>query len=166
MIAKKVCLIGEFGVGKTSLVARYVNHTFSDKYITTVGVSIKTKVVSLSEGQQMKLVVWDIAGEDKFSSTAERYLRGANGLFIVADGTREATINTADDLLKQAQTIVGNIPAVRLVNKSDLPLAWNNGHDNPEDNRAQEIDGRILTSAKTGFNVQYAFESLANKVIA
>ena len=87
MKVKKVCLVGDFAVGKTSLVARFVNHTFSDRYLTTVGVSIKTKIIERAPVGKLKLIIWDIAGEDKFSRAAERYLHGAHGLLVVADGT-------------------------------------------------------------------------------
>ena len=76
-IQAKVCMLGSFAVGKTSLVARYVTNVFSDKYLTTVGVKVDTKEISVDE-TQMKLVVWDIAGEAEISAKTRMYLRGAS----------------------------------------------------------------------------------------
>ncbi len=73
-------MIGDFAVGKTSLVARFVSSTYSEKYITTVGVKIDTKNIALDSGQEMKLVLWDIAGDDDFCPPGDR---GAKGIDVV-----------------------------------------------------------------------------------
>ncbi|MFN6951418.1 MAG: Rab family GTPase, partial [Albidovulum sp.] len=86
MIQKKICLLGAFAVGKTSLVARFVRSTFSDKYLTTVGVKIDRKDLDLP-GTPVTLMLWDLAGEDEFNTVQMSYLRGSAGLLIVADGT-------------------------------------------------------------------------------
>ena len=161
MITKKVCIIGDFGVGKTSLVARFVHHAFSDKYLSTVGVSIKTKVVNLSSTQEVKLIIWDIAGEDALSSAAERYLRGANGLLVVADGTRPSTVGTGQDLLLEAQSKVGEIPAIRLINKADLTEQWTT----PPAADGSSGTETLITSARSGLNVEAAFEKMAAALI-
>ena len=161
MKVKKVCLVGDFAVGKTSLVARFVNHTFSDKYLTTVGVSIKTKIIEQAAGAELKLIIWDLAGEDKFSNAAERYLHGANGLLVVADGTRSETVNAAEKLQAQASAILGEVPMVSLLNKADLTTQWVSEMPAAGDLTGKEINGRIPTSAKTGLNVEFAFRQLA-----
>ena len=161
MNTKKICVIGDFGVGKTSLVARFVHHAFSDKYLSTVGVSIKTKIVRLDTSQQVKLIIWDIAGEDALSSTAERYLRGANGLLVVADGTRPATLESADKLLLEAQSKIGEVPAIRLINKADLTQEW----AATELTETSAIKDMVTTSAKTGLNVEAAFEQMAGSLV-
>ena len=161
VITKKICLIGDFSVGKTSLVARFVNHTFSDKYLTTVGVSIKTRLLELNETLSIKLIIWDIAGEDAFSTASERYLKGANGLLMVADGTRERTLETSIKLLADAQQILGPVPHVSLLNKSDLPGFKDGETHEQADLENRFINGHIFTSAKTGANVEYAFNNLA-----
>ena len=88
---KKICLIGDFAVGKTSLVKRYVDQVFSEDYTTTVGVSIVTKEVQLDRDSMVKLIIWDIAGADKLTTVSHAYLQGANGYVLVADGTRRQT---------------------------------------------------------------------------
>lgn len=161
MITKKVCLVGDFGVGKTSLVARYVNHTFSDRYLTTVGVSIKTRIVTLDNKQQIKFIIWDIAGEDTLSSATERYIKGADGLLLVADGTRQDSDSVAQTLLKQAQTVIGKVPYVSVINKADLVVDWKANISHPGEYANTIIDGHIFTSAKSGVNVEFAFSQLA-----
>ena len=93
MSTKKICVLGDFAVGKTSTVARVVHNVFSDKYLTTVGVKIDTYVYE-PEGagaKPMKLVIWDIAGTDRFNAVEYSYLRGASGYLLVVDGTRPDT---------------------------------------------------------------------------
>ncbi len=164
-ITKKVCLVGDFGVGKSSLVARYVNHTFSDKYLTTVGVSIKTRIVEIDEKVSVKLIIWDIAGEDVLTTATERYLKGANGLLMVADGLRPQTVGTSSELLEKTYGLLGEIPHVNLINKADLPGFVDNFPHDPNALEKRDFDGRIYSSAKTGLNVEYAFTELAAKLV-
>ena len=87
MIQKKICMIGASGVGKTSLIAKFVHSMFSDKYLTTVGVKIDKKTVSV-DGAEVMLMIWDLAGDDDFQRLQISYLRGTSGYLLVADGTR------------------------------------------------------------------------------
>jgi GTPase SAR1 family protein len=90
-LQKKVCMLGGFSVGKTSLVKRYVDSVFSETYLTTVGVKIDKKTVDLSD-RIVNLILWDLAGEDDIASLRMSYLRGTAGYVLVADGTRPSTI--------------------------------------------------------------------------
>lgn len=151
-------------MGKTSLVARFVNHTFSDKYLSTVGVSIKTKIINHAENEATKLIIWDIAGEERFSNASERYIRGANGFLIVADGTRQETIDAARHLRGELDQMLGDVPSVSLLNKADLSEAWVAELPIDEIPENKILDGQVATSAKTGLNVDFAFEQLAAKL--
>jgi len=91
-LQKKICMLGGFSVGKTSLVKRYVQSVFSETYLTTVGVKIDKKTVDLPE-RSVNLILWDLAGEDDIGSLRITYLRGAAGYVLVADGTRPATLD-------------------------------------------------------------------------
>ena len=160
----KVCTVGDFAVGKTSTVARFVNNEFSDKYLTTVGVKIDTRAVQIGEpGGQLKLVIWDIAGTDSFSTLDQAYLRGAAGYLLVADGTRRDTLATALRLDEEARLALGDVPRVLLVNKSDLTDAWE-----VREGEAQRLHDEGLqcyvTSAKTGANVEEAMQWLAGAI--
>jgi small GTP-binding protein len=164
MLQKKVCMLGGFGVGKTSLVSRFVTSMFSDKYLTTVGVKIDKKTVPLGS-EELTLMLWDIYGEDEFQSVRDSYLRGASGYLLVVDGTRSATLDTAAALQQRAESVVGRVPFLLLLNKADLDTEW-------------QVDERALwklaergwpvvkTSAKTGAGVDDAFAKLARDMAA
>jgi hypothetical protein len=163
MIQKKICMIGDFAVGKTSLVARFVRQTFSDKYLTTIGVKIDTKLINLSQ-EQLKLILWDIAGSDALSTVTASYLRGAAGYFLVVDGTRKPTWDTALNLQQLVNSQIGNKPFILLLNKADLQEQW---EINNLDIAEQLQQGRMVihTSAKTGTGVEEAFTQLATKLL-
>jgi len=86
MLQKKICLLGAFSVGKTSLIKRYVTSLFDERYLTTVGVKIEKKEVAVG-AQAFKLLIWDLAGEDEFTRLRTNYLRGSSACVIVIDGT-------------------------------------------------------------------------------
>jgi small GTP-binding protein len=159
MIQKKICLLGGFGVGKTSLVARYVHSMFSDKYLTTVGVKIDKKSVTAA-GTDVDLVIWDIYGQDDFQKIRMSYLRGAAGYLLVADGTRRSTLDTALAIHDSAQTVVPDVPFTLVINKADLVSDWE-----IQDDLLDILVTRgwrvIKTSAKTGADVEAAFVTLA-----
>ena len=97
MIQKKVCMVGTSGVGKTSLVAKFVHSMFSDKYLTTVGVKIDKKTVTV-DGNEVMLMIWDLAGDDDYQRLQTSYLRGTSGYLLVADGTRHVTLDQAIEI--------------------------------------------------------------------
>lgn len=163
MIQKKICMLGGFAVGKTSLVSRFVHSIFSDKYLTTVGVKIEKKSVDLPDAK-VDLIVWDLYGEDDFQKVRMSYLRGASGYLLVADGTRRATLETALSLHESAQRTVGRVPFLLVANKADLAAEW----ELDENSLAAlgERGWRILrTSAKTGAGVEDAFATLARDML-
>ena len=120
---KKICLLGAIAVGKTSLISRFVHGIFSPRYLTTVGVKIDKKVIHL-DSAEVRLMVWDLAGEDEITRLREEYLRGASGYLLVVDGTRASTLETAVGLHKRAIEKIGPVPFVLVVNKSDLREQW------------------------------------------
>lgn len=160
---KKICMLGAFAVGKTSLVQRFVNTIFSDAYQTTVGVNIEKKEVFVGE-KRMDLIIWDLHGEDDFQSVRMSYLRGASGCIYVADGTRKTTLNIVYSLYEKANEAIGRVPVVFLVNKYDLKESW---EVTPE--ALQELQKRgnpiFETSAKTGMHVEKAFQYLARLMV-
>ncbi len=164
MQVKKICMIGDFGVGKTSLVKQFVHSEFSDKYLTTVGVKIDTKLLTLSSGDQLKLILWDIEGTDKLSTIDTNYLRGASGYFIVVDGTRKTTVETAINLNEQAEQIIGSLPFVLLLNKVDLKEKWQLDKETILGLKARNFVMR-QTSAKDGTGVENAFQTLGERLI-
>ena len=159
MLQKKICLLGAFGVGKTSLVRRYVETIFSDTYLTTVGVKIDKKMTTVGN-EQMALIIWDIAGEDAVSAVRVSYLRGAAGYLLVVDGTRPETLETAVSIQGRITAEIGTTPFIALLNKADLVDDW---ALDPQRLQSLEAEGWRLrrTSAKTGNNVDESFAELA-----
>lgn len=155
-------MVGDFGVGKTSLTRRYVNNIFSDRYLTTVGVKIETKQVDLTADESVKLVIWDIAGEETITSINRSYMRGLSGYLLVADGTRANTVQTAEYLQSRTQEIFGEMPFTLLLNKADLEQEWAVSQDKIDELRSR--GWRVSqTSAKTGDHVEEAFTWLASE---
>jgi len=159
---KKVCVLGSFSVGKTSLVRRYVESIFSDTYLTTVGVKIDKKMVDLAD-RAVNLILWDVAGEDDMASLRLSYLRGTAGYLLVADGTRPATLDVALTLRKRVEADYGPLPFALLVNKHDLTEQWAIRDADLEGLR-QEGWWVRPTSARTGEGVEDAFKDLAVRV--
>lgn len=164
MQARKICMIGDFSVGKTSLVARFVHSTFSDAYLTTVGVKVDTKEVSLDDGDALKMVVWDIASTDALKSVNKAYLMGAKGYLLVVDGTRASTLETARILHAQVQETLGAVPFVVLANKADLASDWE--IDEADLSALAGPEGLVVkTSAKLGTQVEAAFAHLGQAMM-
>jgi len=161
-LQKKICMLGAFAVGKTSLVRRYVDSIFSDRYLTTVGVKIDKRIVTLGAAE-VSLILWDIAGEDDISQVRPSYVRGAAGYLLVADGTRPATIDVAQSIQQRMEAEVGKLPFVVLLNKRDLQSLWS---VSAEDIAALQRAGWTvrMTSAHSGEGVEQAFQTLAERV--
>ena len=156
-------MIGSFGVGKTSLVARFVRSIFSDKYHTTVGVKIDKKIVDV-EGQQVTLVLWDIAGEDALTTVRPSQLRGASGYILVVDGLRKSTYETALDLQRRVGEAIGSVPFFCVVNKNDLRDRWEVTDDDVEALR-QRGWSVLCGSAKNGQGVEQLFQELTTAIL-
>jgi small GTP-binding protein len=163
VIQKKICLLGAFGVGKTSLVSRFVHSIFSDKYLTTIGVKIEKKSVPV-DGTSVELVIWDLYGQDDFQTLQLSYLRGASGYLLVADGTRRATLETAIDVQRQAADTLGPVPFILAVNKADLRSEWEID-DAAIEERVRAGWQVVQTSARTGDAVDGAFSTLARGML-
>jgi small GTP-binding protein len=161
VLQKKICLLGAFGVGKTSLTRRFVDSIFSDAYLTTVGVKIDKKAVAVN-GNTVNLLIWDIAGEDEVSAVRTSYLRGAAGYLLVVDVTRAQTLAVAKSISERVAKEVGDIPFLCLLNKTDVE-EWDISDAHIEE---VELQGWTVlrTSAKTGEGVENAFSDLARRI--
>ena len=164
MIQKKICLIGSYSVGKTSLVKRFVTSLFSAQYHTTLAVKVDKKQVAL-DGVDVNMVIWDLAGEDPFQKLQMSYLRGTAGYLLVCDGTRRATLDKACELRRRIEKEVAAVPFVLVVNKSDLADSWEIDAEELAD-LASSGWQIIRSSAKTGEGVEEAFLELARAMVA
>jgi small GTP-binding protein len=163
MIQKKICMLGSFAVGKTSLASQFVRSIFDEKYHSTVGVKIDKKVLTVDD-QDVTLMLWDLFGQDEFQTVEASYLRGMSGYLLVVDGTRRATLETARLLQARALETVGDVPFLLLINKADLATEWE--IDEQAFFKLAELGWRIIrTSAKTGEGVAEAFEKLTRAML-
>ena len=170
MIKKKICLIGSFAVGKTSLVKRFVHNRFDDKYLTTIGVKISQKTLppvqhpTSSRVVQYTFLIWDIAGMEKFDTIVMNYYRGASGALAVADLTRQETIPQLQNICDKFRLVSPDARILILGNKQDI---FQQNHETITllkkivSNFSAEY---LLTSAKTGEGVEEAFLELARKI--
>ncbi|KYC35324.1 GTP-binding protein [Scytonema hofmannii PCC 7110] len=163
MLQKKICMVGAFATGKTSLVSKFVYSIFSEKYQTTVGVKIDKKTINF-QGKEVNLILWDLYGEDEFQKVRMSYLRGSSGYLLIADGTRHHTLEKALNLRQRVEETIGKVPCVLVLNKWDLVDEWE-----IENNEIEQLvqQGWIVmkTSAKTGLNVEEIFQSLTSKIL-
>ena len=162
MIQKKICMLGSFSVGKTSLVRYFVTSIYDEKYHTTIGVKIDKKIVTI-DGKEVSLVLWDIHGEDVYQKMRMNYLRGMSGYLLVADGTRRQTLDDALALNERVVKEFGNLPALLLLNKFDLADQWE--IESSQEAKLSSAGWKVIhTSAKTGDSVENAFLQLAQAV--
>ncbi len=170
VITKKICLLGDFNVGKTSLIKRFVEDKFSDQYLSTVGVKVSRKSLNIKidlEIHQINLMVWDLEGNTKFKPITPSYLKGASGSIIVADLTRTNTLDSLSQHIDLFSKINPQGTIAIALNKADLVpqeklaklLENYNSH-----NHAQILSTHP-TSAKTGDNVDEIFEELSKSII-
>lgn len=161
MLTKKICLVGDFGVGKTSLINRFVNNEFGEEYLTTVGVKLDTKLLTTKDDTEVKLIIWDIAGSDTITPAKMSYIDGASGYIAVYDLTRPKTLDALSNIQKTVENKLGPIPYIVAANKDDL------------DDIAGEPQGEVRdrsslflrTSALNGSGVETAFETLAQAIV-
>lgn len=164
ILQKKVCMLGAYAVGKTSLVSRFVRSIFSEKYQTTVGVKIDKKTVRIGD-QEITLLLWDLAGEDDFIQVKTSYLRGSAGYLLVADGVRRATLEKALELQERVEEEIGKLPFILLINKLDVIDEWE--IKEPDIESLSSAGWHIVaTSAKTGVGVEESFLALGQKTLA
>lgn len=169
-ILKKVVLLGDGAVGKTSLIARYVVDKFDDKYIATIGTKVSRKDVQIVKPNliiNLRLMIWDILGQKEYSKIRSASLSGAQGVILVGDLSRPETIQSLDDFwFKEAEQVVGKVPTVIVGNKKDLSKAGSMGAM-LLDSIGRKRDCPIMVcSAKTGEGVEEIFGSLGEQLVA
>lgn len=158
---KKICMVGQFGVGKTSLVRRFVNSIFDERYHSTVGVKIDRKDVTIG-AESVTLVLWDIAGEDDLAQLRVSHLRGASGYILVVDGCRAASFSKAVELQHRITQTLGPLPFVMVLNKADLRDQWEVERASGEERGWPTFE----TSAKAGSGVEEMFLGLVRRLLA
>ena len=157
---KKIVLLGHFGVGKTSLMRRFIDDTFSEEYKVTLGVQIQKKVVELKNSKKLSLIIWDVEGNTTVKNARLSYLLGSNGFIYVFDATR---MDTFSELNEEIEFLKENYPNAKVKvigNKMDLV-----GKQSLVDILAsKKIKYDYLASAKSGENVNQMFQELAQEL--
>jgi small GTP-binding protein len=159
---RKVCLLGDGGVGKTSLVRRFVDDSFRDEYIVSFGTKVSKKVLELGD-VELTLMLWDILGQKSDDSLHSAYYKGANGALLVCDVTRTQTI---EHLAKWKESFLNAAPGAKVIlvaNKADLEpkIPFEEFRE-----VGGMLEGEILmTSAKTGEGVETAFLKLGRAIM-
>jgi len=168
----KICLVGEGGVGKTSLIKRFVYDEFSDKYISTIGTKITKKDLTVSNkikntSFNVKMMVWDIMGQQGFRKVLQdAYFYGCQGALAICDITRKETLDLLDDWVKSIYSVAGEVPIVFLANKCDLKEKAELNFDNLKELSSKYKPSKaFLSSAKNGLNVNLAFKTLGEEII-
>lgn len=159
---KKICLLGDGAVGKTSLIRRYVYDIFDDRYIATIGTKVTKRVVTVNEKIKLTLLIYDILGQKRYNRLHSVYYRGASGALIVSDLTRKETIKSMRKWAQALFKVTSRIPVVFIGNKLDL--------EKPATRAVEEITKEfkapyLFTSAKTGENVEEAFLALSKLLL-
>ncbi len=170
-MVKKICMLGNPAVGKTSLVQNYVFNVFKDTYLSTIGAKPTKKQLQLTHPTNqlpvnLTLIIWDIAGHNTFQDIHQTYYRGAEGALIVCDVTSRESLKAIPNWLTTFYEVVGVVPVVVMANKSDLKdQAVITEADLQEVSKAIESPF-YFSSAKTGAHVEEAFDKLSLAILA
>jgi len=169
-ITKKICLLGDFSVGKTSLIRRFVEGKFNDEYLSTIGVKISRKSLEVKmkdDLYRLNFLLWDLEGNTKFKSITPSYLKGAVGAIIVADLSRPNTLSSLSQHIDLYFKVNNQGVIIIALNKADLispekltklTQAYMLGDSN-------KVVATYITSAKSGDKVEEMFIQLATNII-
>ncbi len=166
-ISKKVCMLGTFGVGKTSLVRQFVYHKFDESYLSTIGVQLSNKTVHLehqSKSVQLNLILWDLAHLEKFDAVVKNYFHGSHGAVVVMDLSRPQSFQEYENFIRPFFDVNPNSKIVLVGNKTDIEKTDAAKSDVVK--LANElVCPCFFTSAKTGERVEEMFVKLAGSLV-
>ena len=164
----KLVLIGPGAVGKTSLVKRFVEDSFTQSYKITIGVDFLTKALEIEEGINVKLTIWDIGGQDRFEFMRKKFFEGSQGALVVYDLSRADTFEQMKKWIGELNQFAGeDVPFILIGNKVDLLEDVGEVVEREEAKKLAEDEDSIYieTSAKTGENVEEAFLKLTKMLV-
>ena len=171
VVKKKVCLLGEGAVGKTSLIRRFVTDQFDDQYIATIGTKVTKKEIVVKDKDDVRtkvdMTIWDIMGQEGFRELLKQsYFYGASGVIAVCDSTRMDTCEALEGWIEEVWGVAKKkVPMVFFANKTDLPETEVTEEDIDKIAKKFGTVGH-MTSARTGENVEEGFEALAQTMLA
>ncbi|CAN8237390.1 unnamed protein product [Cochlearia groenlandica] len=161
----KLLLIGDSGVGKSCLLLRFSDDTFTTSFITTIGIDFKIRTIEL-DGKRIKLQIWDTAGQERFRTITTAYYRGAMGILLVYDVTDESSFNNIRNWMKNIeQHASNNVNRILVGNKADMDESKRAIPTEKGQALADEYGIKFFeTSAKTNLNVENVFLSIAKDI--
>lgn len=161
----KICLLGEANVGKTSLVYRFIENKFRENYKSTLGVNLLKKDINIPNYGDVSAQIWDLGGQESFKSLRKLYLEGANGSLLVYDMTDKKSFEKLGEWTQSFREARGNAPIMLIGNKSDLKKQNKINEDDSSKYAKKNNMHLIITSAKTGKNVEEAFLELTKQIL-
>ncbi|KAI9203148.1 ras-related protein-like protein ypt1 [Polychytrium aggregatum] len=160
----KLLLIGDSGVGKSCLLLRFADDTYTESYISTIGVDFKIRTIEL-EGKTVKLQIWDTAGQERFRTITSSYYRGAHGIIVVYDVTDQDTYNNVKQWLQEIDRYANEgVNKLLVGNKSDLTTKKVVDYNAAKEFADQLGIPLLETSAKNATNVEQAFLTMAKQI--
>jgi len=160
----KLLLIGDSGVGKSCLLLRFADDTYTESYISTIGVDFKIRTIDL-EGKTIKLQIWDTAGQERFRTITSSYYRGAHGIIVVYDVTDQVSFNNVKQWLQEIERYASDSVTKLLVgNKCDLTTKKVVDKDAAKEFADSKGIPFLETSAKNSTNVESAFLTMAKEI--
>ena len=161
----KVLLLGDSTVGKTCFLMRYTDNTFQEIHMSTIGLDYRLKSMTLKSGKNVKVQIWDTAGQDRFRAITKNYYKGAHGIILIYDVTNQLSFDNVSNWINQIKEEASDKVTIFLVG---------NKIDDVENRKIQTESGKNLaenfqlqfyeTSAKTGENVEKTFQALVEKI--
>ncbi|MGQ0798363.1 MAG: Rab family GTPase [Methanobacteriota archaeon] len=170
-VKKKICLVGDASVGKSSLIRRFVLNLYDDYYLTTLGTKVSKKELKVPFASadlivRLDLGIWDIMGQKSLRELLQdAYFAGTNGVLAVCDVTRRVTLDGLDEWIERVRRVAGRVPIVACVNKKDLSDRAEFGPAEIEAFATRIGCPYFLTSAKSGENVEAAFQRLGGLIV-
>eukprot|EP01067_Filipodium_phascolosomae_P006680 Filipodium_phascolosomae@DN497_c0_g1_i1.p1 len=161
----KLVLIGDSGVGKSCILLRFADDSFTESYITTIGVDFRFRTITV-DGKTVKLQIWDTAGQERFRTITSAYYRGADGIVLVYDTTSQTSYDKVDDWLTEVNKYAnGDVCKILVGNKCDLQDGRQVSAEDGQ-KKAEDLGVRFVeTSAKESTNVETAFKMMARELI-
>ncbi len=163
-IILKICLLGEAKVGKTTLVYRYIENKFRTDFRSTLGVNLLKKIVKIGDST-ISTQIWDLGGQEPFKKIRKLYLEGAEGALLLFDVTNQQSFIKLGEWISSFREVHGNKPVVLIGNKIDLKENVIIDQSQAERYASENNMSLVLTSAKTGENVEKAFVDLLKRII-
>ena len=159
----RISLLGDSGVGKTSIINKYLYDKFSEIQQSSIGIEKNEKRLKMNDGIELKVIIWDTAGQERFKAMSTNTIKGAQGIVLVFDNTKKTSFESLPTWIKEAKEVKDNIPIVLFGNKCDLLDKTEVEKDEAEEFAKDHQMEYFETSAKENINIENGFKSIIDK---